>query len=771
MEHGEWTLRPSRRTLPPLAIFALLIATATTFAASRPEVTPRIIGGTNAKRGDWPAITAILYADEPDAFFAQFCAGTLVHPQWVVTAAHCVAGMIPPEIEAAVGAYDLDDPGERIEVVDIIIHPDFDPITLEADIALLLLARAVAHPPVDLSADDTIQAAPGTMATILGWGDITNGQGIYPTILQEAAVPIISNQTANQPHVHAGRVTSRMVAAGYAAGQIDTCPGDSGGPLLVASTEPGRWLLAGVTSWGYGCGDPNSYGVYTRASSFRPWLRDLIHPGYGAWEEASGVALPVEDATGDGTSALLAYALAAEPGQPIGVRLPHTGTMTMGGRTYPTVTVPRWRGDPTVTWWVEESQNLHDWQSVHPDQRLLGDPEPLDAFRETVTFRGDLALEDHPHAHLRLRPRLNDSFVAGAIRWTGPSHMHAHLHRLLPSDPTRPGAVYRFREFLVGGLPPGIPIHLTTRAREFTTHLRIENLITGQTVPTESLPSNAQTDLHVRFTPEAGQSYRILASTVDAGSEGPIRVALFDPILDAPVSRGSTVAGSLSTGSSYHAELGDSTFYYNLHKLTWTGDPAAVVAVTARSSQFDAYVEILDPETFATLWMDDDNGGGTDAKVRFPGEHPAGYLLLVSSAIPNQTGSYTVEFATDSLPTLAANNSFTTFTLSTSSRHDPDRYATTFVEHYIDERLLANLPAGTVVEIDLESVSHSMDPYLFVFDAHTGEGVVENDDRAPGDFNSRVRFTIRPHTRYLIRSSTYNPTATGQMRVRARTVP
>jgi len=755
-----------------LAGIALVLANAAPLpaATAKPGRDTRIIGGNNAARGAWPFVAALVYADTANTYQAQFCAGTLIHPQWVATAAHCVVDLIPTELQVIIGAYDLNEGGTRISVVDIIIHPDYDAVTSDSDIALLLLDRPVGMPAIDLVADDTSQADQGTFATILGWGDTTNGGGIYPSILQQGQVPIVSNAVANQPSIHAGAVTPRMVAAGYINGGIDTCGGDSGGPLLVATPE-GGWLLAGITSWGTGCGDPNSFGVYTRSSSFRPWVREFVHPGYGQWEADAGLALPTDPHGGDGSSALLAYAMTADPGEPLGSRGPRAGTVSHSGKTYPTITVPRWRGDATVQWWIEESQTVRNWQVVDPAARQVGVAVPLDPQREEVTFRGGFALEDHPGAQLRLRPRLNDAFAAGAIRWTGLDFRYSRLHALLPADPARTSGTFRYREFLLSGLPAGESVLLSTRARDFTTFLRLENATTGAAVSTQSQASGAATDLVVAFTPQAGQLYRLIASSTVSQASGALRVAAFQASTEPLLTVGAgTTSGALSS-SSYRAEFGDYSFYYNLYRLNWSGSPTAL-NVTARSSAIDTYVEILDPETFETLWLDDDNGGGFDSSARFATGHPPGYLVLVSSAVPDQTGAYTVTATTDTITTLSANNSFVSFTLSTSSRHHPDLYAAEFLEYYVDERLLAPLAAGTVVEIDLQEDSSGLDTYLYVYDAHNGQLVTENDD-APGgtNFNSQVRLTVRPNTRYLIRSTTYDPAATGNLRIRARVVP
>jgi len=219
----------------------------------------RIVGGTTATASDNPFQVALLNRSVANNYDAQFCGGSLVKANVVVTAGHCVYGKTASQIQVLTGTRSLSSGGTRRNVTSIAIHPSYNDNTLDYDVAVLTLSSsATGIPLASLASSDP---AAGTNLLVTGWGNTSATGGSYPTALRKATVPMISTTTCNGSSVYNGQITSRMICAGYLAGGIDSCDGDSGGPLARGST------LVGVVSWGQGCAQRNKPGVYARVSN------------------------------------------------------------------------------------------------------------------------------------------------------------------------------------------------------------------------------------------------------------------------------------------------------------------------------------------------------------------------------------------------------------------------------------------------------------------------------------------------------------------------
>ncbi|XP_054249059.1 enteropeptidase [Indicator indicator] len=236
----------------------------------------RIIGGSDARRETWPWIVSLHFNSRP------FCGASLVSDEWLVTAAHCVYGrqLKPSQWKALLGLYDQSDvthPPTVVQNIDrIVINPHYMKHTKDSDIALMHLESKVQYTdyiqPICLPKKNQL-FLPGMNCSIAGWGSILN-EGPTSDILQEAVVPLISNEKCQQ-WMPEYSITENMICAGYDIGGIDSCQGDSGGPLTCE--DGNKWVLVGVTSFGYECAFPKRPGVYVQVTVFVDWIKKIIY--------------------------------------------------------------------------------------------------------------------------------------------------------------------------------------------------------------------------------------------------------------------------------------------------------------------------------------------------------------------------------------------------------------------------------------------------------------------------------------------------------------
>jgi secreted trypsin-like serine protease len=234
----------------------------------------RIVGGQAVSIVSHPWQVALLAASIPNSEHAQFCGGSMVAARWVVTAAHCVdGGTSPAQVDVLSGTSSLPC-GNRVKVKSIAVHPSWNTQSHDFDIAVLELQKDLDGLPIVgvTAADETSHLGPGSQVTVSGWGALAFGNPGGTTQLQAVTVPFVSRDTCNRPVSYSGKVTENMICAGRAQGGQDSCQGDSGGPATTIVGSERR--LAGVVSWGEGCGFPQKYGVYTRVSRFGDWVRE-----------------------------------------------------------------------------------------------------------------------------------------------------------------------------------------------------------------------------------------------------------------------------------------------------------------------------------------------------------------------------------------------------------------------------------------------------------------------------------------------------------------
>ncbi|HET6858518.1 MAG TPA: serine protease [Streptomyces sp.] len=265
------------------SLAGVLALTAAATVAPQVPVAPAaadsvVIGGQPVPVAKTPWVVALASRDRFGGTRAgQFCGGVLVAPTKVVTAAHCVSQEVLgvpmdrlSDLRVIAGRSDLREAdGQEIAVSGVRTNPDYDATTNSGDLAVLTLSRALPdHHALAVAGKADAANDPGTAALVYGWGD-TTGRGTYPFALRAAPVSVLPDAACERayPGFTNGRYASAtMLCAGDAAGGHDACQGDSGGPLVAG----GR--LIGLVSWGSGCGQARSPGVYTRMSAADPQL-------------------------------------------------------------------------------------------------------------------------------------------------------------------------------------------------------------------------------------------------------------------------------------------------------------------------------------------------------------------------------------------------------------------------------------------------------------------------------------------------------------------
>ncbi|XP_015705424.1 acrosin-like [Coturnix japonica] len=260
----------------------------------------RVVGGTDASPGAWPWIVSLQSTWYVGT--GHICGGSLITPQWVLTAAHCFDHASPDTPwHVVIGGHNLKQLGPEAvvrSVVRVIPHEYYHRDSMANDIALLELDQPVqCSYYIELACvpDNSVRVSELTDCYVAGWGHMgmrSLQEYVEPyRVLQEARVHLIDLNICNSSHWYAGAIHSHNICAGYPQGGIDTCQGDSGGPLMCKDKTADYFWLIGVTSWGKGCGRAQQPGVYASTQYFRNWI--LVQMGLLPAEAPTSTPYPV----------------------------------------------------------------------------------------------------------------------------------------------------------------------------------------------------------------------------------------------------------------------------------------------------------------------------------------------------------------------------------------------------------------------------------------------------------------------------------------------
>lgn len=234
-----------------------------------------VIGGDPVSAGTYPWFARVT-TNEQQSWLG--CGGSLISPEYVLTAAHCISLSFESRAGFQIGA--LCSPyqqgnncGQHVEefgISSVTKHPDFDLRTYDNDFALVRLDGTSTITPVDIDTGVSTKYGKNKKLWVAGFGNTNADQsGYYADTLQHVEITHVQlNECKSQ--YGASAITENMLCA--ADPGEDSCKGDSGGPLYDAKNK----VISGVVSFGKKCADSRYPGVYARISSQFEWIKETV---------------------------------------------------------------------------------------------------------------------------------------------------------------------------------------------------------------------------------------------------------------------------------------------------------------------------------------------------------------------------------------------------------------------------------------------------------------------------------------------------------------
>ncbi|XP_014252956.1 uncharacterized protein LOC106668575 [Cimex lectularius] len=245
----------------------------------------KIVGGTDTSTDEFSWFTALVHYREflSNSSLKVWCGASLISPNKVLTAAHCYRPLRNSGgnwMSHLIAVFDLKNRCKReyagaSMIIKVDMHPYYNSATDKSDLAIGTLRLYISISPVRLAPKSLNGVNKSKTAHILGFGATTEGGSSEPCTLLKAAIKMYTRNQCQTTEIYKYiQNTPGVICAGVKNGSRDACQGDSGGPLVRFSK--GVQILQGVTSFGKGCGRPNSPGIYTDVSYYRDWIDEKI---------------------------------------------------------------------------------------------------------------------------------------------------------------------------------------------------------------------------------------------------------------------------------------------------------------------------------------------------------------------------------------------------------------------------------------------------------------------------------------------------------------
>ncbi|KFZ62366.1 Serine protease 55, partial [Antrostomus carolinensis] len=199
--------------------------------------------GRYAKVGEFPWLVSIQSKGK------HICGGTMISTFWILTVAHCFAEEVPRDLTVVVGGIDLNLPMEKHKLDSLILHENYDRMSMENDIALILLSS-----PIEFSSEKIPICLPFTSDNntwqhcwVAGWGTTNAVAAPKSHLLQKARMKLISREQCLE---WIPQLMENMLCAELDRGERGACQVDSGGPLVCSYWDTMKWFQVGIVSWG-----------------------------------------------------------------------------------------------------------------------------------------------------------------------------------------------------------------------------------------------------------------------------------------------------------------------------------------------------------------------------------------------------------------------------------------------------------------------------------------------------------------------------------------